>query len=164
MDWIGMPADATSKAENHLTWQKNLSCDCVDLLHNGFVQIAKLIWFQDYLSCPSCILHWILFFLTEIELVKICLLADFQELECQPPSSKEVETLPTAIVLDWFAGSPNFSKLQHDLEEIPRTTENHIFTTCTLARCTRSISAPKSSVFVYSQSRILQKISKNTRR
>ena len=113
MDWIGMPADTTSKAENHLTWQKNLSCDCVDLLHNGFVQIAKLIWFQDYLSCPSCILHWILFFLTEIELVKICLLADFQELECQPPSSKEVETLPTAIVLDWFAGSPNLhSKLQ----------------------------------------------------
>ena len=109
MDWIGMPADTTSKAENHLTWQKNLFCDCVDLLHNGFVQIAKLIWFQDYLSCPSCILHWILFFLTEIELVKICLLADFQELECQPPSSKEVETLPTAIVLDWFAGSPNLA-------------------------------------------------------
>ena len=108
-----MPADTTSKAENHLTWQKSLSCDCVDLLHNGFVQIAKLNWFQDYLSCPSCILHWILFFLTEIELVKICLLADFQELECQPPSAKEVETLPTAIVLDWFAGSPNLhSKLQ----------------------------------------------------
>ena len=78
MDWIGMPADTRSKAENHLTWQKNLSCDCVDLLHNGFVQIAKLIWFQDYLSCPSCILHWILFFLTEIELVKICLLQCLQ--------------------------------------------------------------------------------------
>ena len=108
MDWIGMPADTTSKAENHLTWQKNLSCDCVDLLHDGFVQSAKLISFQDYLSCPCCILQWILVFCTdEIELVKMCLLPDIQELECQPPRSKEIETLPTAIVLDWFTGSPN---------------------------------------------------------
>ena len=104
-----MPVDTTSKAENHLTWQKNLSCDCVDLLHDGFVQIAKEISFQDYLSCPCIELHWILFLALMKELVKMCLLPDIQELECQPPSSKEVETLPSAIVLDWFAGSPNLA-------------------------------------------------------
>ena len=38
LDWN---AADTSKAENHLTWQKNLSCDCVDMHHDGFVQIAK---------------------------------------------------------------------------------------------------------------------------